>query len=204
MATSKEHRSSSRSDKRKEKIESGADTFGKKGPQFLTMTRADYNAYEYLCRQAEAKEWIEAVLGEKLPDADLYKSLADGIALGKLINLMYPGSIKTIAGPSSYAWKLRENIQKFLNVCQNRAKLEPFELFQVGDLFDKKNMPKVMATLQTLAEKAAKEGFQIKWHVKQHQQFSNSEIQEAKKLEGVNLWATPSKIDEVFSKFLNS
>jgi hypothetical protein len=57
---------------------------GRKGPQFLTMTRADFAAYEYLLRQREAKEWIESVTKEKVSDEDFWKGTADGIVLCKL------------------------------------------------------------------------------------------------------------------------
>ena len=56
---------------------------GRKGPQFLTMTRADFAAYEYLTRQSEAREWIETILNEKLEE-DFWRALADGIILCRL------------------------------------------------------------------------------------------------------------------------
>ena len=68
------------------------DDLGRKGPQFLTMTRADFAAYEYLLRQTEAKEWIESVLKEKLDD-DFWKAMADGTVLCKLTNAMWPNAI---------------------------------------------------------------------------------------------------------------
>lgn len=190
----------SKAEKKKAKEEKlGAETFGKKGQHFMTMTRADYRAYEYLCRQAEAKEWIEAVLGRTLPDPDLYKSLADGTILCELINTMYPGSVEFYSKPNSFAWKLRENVQKFIQACKTNGKMNEYELFRVDDLFDKKNMPKFLESLETLADKAAKDGFKIKWVKKENRQFSAFEIQEAKKLEGVNLWKSESskKLDLV-------
>lgn len=57
------------------------------------MSRAEYAAYEFLCRQAECKGWMEAVINETLPDKDLHKSLGDGIFLIKLVNTVWPGSI---------------------------------------------------------------------------------------------------------------
>src|SRR5690349_17125487 len=63
---------------------------GKKGPQFLTMTRADFAAYEYLLRQKEAKEWIELVTKEKFAEEDFWKLCADGIVLCKLGKLFHP------------------------------------------------------------------------------------------------------------------
>lgn len=34
----------------------------------------------------EAKQWIEDVLGERLPDGDLLEGLKDGVALCKYVN----------------------------------------------------------------------------------------------------------------------
>ncbi len=68
------------------------DDLGRKGPQFLTMGRAEFAAYEYLCRQTEAKEWIETIFQEKVDD-DFWKALADGVLLCKLSNVMWPNSI---------------------------------------------------------------------------------------------------------------
>src|SRR5436190_24188874 len=42
----------------------------------------------------EAREWIEAYLGETLPDDDLMDSLKDGTVLCRLLNVVTPGSTK--------------------------------------------------------------------------------------------------------------
>lgn len=168
----------------------GAEAFGRKGPQFLTMTRADFAAYEYLCRQAEAKEWIENVIGETLPDEDLWKSLGNGIVLCKLINCMWPGEIPRYHPADSFSFKLLENIELFLAACERHG-FPREDLFTPSDLFEKKNMPLVLTTLYKFAESAVKQGFQVKWKKRANLDFTPKQIQEAKKLEGVNLWEKP-------------
>jgi len=109
---------------------------GRKGPQFLTMGRADFAAYEYLCRQTEAKEWVEKILQEKI-DEDFWKATADGTILCRLANAMWPGCIPKFNGPNSYRFKLFENITMFLKACEDKG-LSPIELFQPTDLYEKK------------------------------------------------------------------
>jgi Ras GTPase-activating-like protein IQGAP2/3 len=167
----------------------GTDEFGRKGPQFLTMTRADFAAYEYLCRQAEAKEWIETILGKQLPDADLWKSLGNGVILCELANAIWPKEhpVNRIHPAGSFSFKLIENIDMFLNAISTHG-MPKTDLFTPTDLFEKKNMPFVLNTLYKLSHQIEKEGFTVHWNKQQNLDFSPKEIQEAKKLEGVNLW----------------
>jgi hypothetical protein len=76
-------------------------------------------------------------------------------------------------------------------------KITKEELFSPIDLFEKKNMPKVLNTLENLAENAAKQGFTIKWKKRTNLEFSPKEIQEAKKLEGVDLWSARKNLRHV-------
>lgn len=167
------------------------DGMGRRGPQFLTMTRADFAAYEYLVRQSEAKEWIEEIIQEKLPESDLANALHDGVVLCKLANTIWAGSVPKWNGPHSYPFLLIENINLFLQAVKasNLLSTNPFSPI---DLFEKKNMPHVLHTLFKLAESAERNGFKIKWKKRHNLEFTPKEIQEAKKLEGVNLWGNPS------------
>lgn len=58
-------------------------------------------------------EWIEAVIGEKLPPGPYEDVLRDGIVLCKLINKIAPGSVNKIQ-TSGGSFKLMENIQRFV------------------------------------------------------------------------------------------
>ena len=42
----------------------------------------------------EAREWIEAYIGEELPDEDFMDGLKDGTVLCRLLNVVKPGSTK--------------------------------------------------------------------------------------------------------------
>ena len=56
------------------------------------MARADLSAYNYLASQYEARQWIENSIGERLDD-DFWVAVADGTALCRLANKIWPNSI---------------------------------------------------------------------------------------------------------------
>jgi transgelin len=56
-------------------------------------------------------DWIEAVLGEKIPAQPYEDVLRDGIILCKMMNKIAPGSVNKIQ-TSGGSFKLMENIQR--------------------------------------------------------------------------------------------
>ena len=65
----------------------------------------------------EAKQWIESVLGTRLPGNDLLDGLKDGVALCKLVNLAIgPPGVKF--KQSNMPFVQMENISQFLRACQ--------------------------------------------------------------------------------------
>lgn len=63
-------------------------------------------------QDAEAQEWIEAILGAKFPPGQAYDDvLKDGTILCQLINKLAPGSIAKI-NTSGGQFKFMENITK--------------------------------------------------------------------------------------------
>lgn len=57
-------------------------------------------------------DWIEAVLGEKLPPGNYEDILKDGVILCKLINKLAPGSVKKIQAKGTN-FQLMENVQRY-------------------------------------------------------------------------------------------
>jgi len=104
-----------------------------------------------------AREWIEAVVGEKFPTDDYAEALHDGVLLCKLMNKLKPGSIgkiHTSGGPM----KLRENIGFFQNAARAYGVNES-ETFQAVDLFDKQNILQVTLCVSALNRLAQKQNF---------------------------------------------
>ena len=167
----------------------------------LTMTRRDQRALEFLCRQAEAKEWIEKVIGEKLVAEDIHTDLSSGIVLCKLANILWPGSISLnqVAPEDSFAFKLRENIGLYLSAARNNGRKEE-QLFGVEDLFEKKNLPRVLISLHHLATDLCKKGFRIAWPNRSEVVFEEKKaIQDAKKLSGLEAFDEKPKENETLT-----
>jgi hypothetical protein len=87
--------------------------------------------------QAEqmAKNWIEAVTGERLVGT-FAAALKDGQMLCKLMNRIKSGSIKKIE-TSALPFKQMENISNFLRACRAVEVME-YELFETVDLYEEK------------------------------------------------------------------
>ena len=63
--------------------------------------------------EREAKEWIEAVTGERFGNESFASKLKNGEVLCKLINSIQPGTIKKI-NTSTMPFKQMENITSYL------------------------------------------------------------------------------------------
>lgn len=63
-------------------------------------------------QEKEILDWIEAVTGEKLPNAPYEDVLKDGIVLCNLINKIAPGSVNKIQTKGTN-FQLMENVQRY-------------------------------------------------------------------------------------------
>ncbi|KAI8320483.1 hypothetical protein GQ54DRAFT_243378, partial [Martensiomyces pterosporus] len=96
-----------------------------------------------------AVKFIETVLGLQLDASTLRESLRDGVLLCRLINALHPGAIKRI-NTKTLPFTQMENIGNFLAAARKLG-LESTDLFQTVDLYEGKNMPRVIMTLLTIA-----------------------------------------------------
>lgn len=101
--------------------------------------------------EEQAREWIEAVTGEKFPMADFMGSLRNGVLLIKLANkALAPG--KTLKySESNLPFKQMENINSFLDVSQKILECPANDLFQTVDLYEAKNPLQVLNALFSFA-----------------------------------------------------
>lgn len=97
-------------------------------------------------KDAQAQEWIEALVGFKFPPGSAYEDvLRDGSVLCRLINKLAPGSVKKI-NESGADFKLMENINNFQKAIINYG-VPDIDVFQTVDLWERKDISQVTNTI---------------------------------------------------------
>ncbi|XP_074525645.1 ras GTPase-activating-like protein IQGAP2 [Halichoeres trimaculatus] len=117
-------------------------------------------AYEYLCHLEEAKRWMEACLDEDLPPTtELEEGLRNGVYLGKLSNFFAPKmvSVKRIYDRDQSRYKSRglhfrhtDNTVQWLRAMESVG-LPKIFYPETTDVYDRKNMPKVVYCIHALS-----------------------------------------------------
>lgn len=117
-------------------------------------------AYEYLCHLEEAKIWMEAVLKESLPPTtELEENLRNGVYLAKLGNFVSPdivplSRIYDIFQHRHKAFGLQfrhtDNINYWIKSLEAAGFPRTFHP-ETTDVYDKKNMPKVIYSIHALS-----------------------------------------------------
>lgn len=150
------------------KIDDGSsDADVRKTGQEMDLIRQRTIAYEYLCRLEEAKTWLEACLKEKLPPAtEFEESLRNGVYLAKLGNFISPESLPLnkifdidlkrykVLG---LQFKHTDNINQFLQILKKTELPVTFQP-ETTDIYDKKNMPRVIYCIHALSSHLFKLG----------------------------------------------
>ncbi|KAI0429930.1 hypothetical protein F5Y09DRAFT_243933 [Xylaria sp. FL1042] len=103
---------------------------------------------------AEARSWIEGILGSSLPSADLLEGLKDGVALCKLVNLATgPPGVKF--KQSAMPFVQMENISHFLRACQSPPlSLQEHDMFLTVDLYEQKDPAQVLQCIGAFSRAA--------------------------------------------------
>lgn len=124
-------------------------------------------AYEYLCRLEEAKKWMEGVIGETLPSSTEFEnSLSNGVYLCKLGMKLLPDEAqwKRVYDLDQNKYHLKgldfrhtDNINFFLN-CLPQLGLPKVFYPGVTDIFEKKNILKLIYCLHALSHLLCKKG----------------------------------------------
>ncbi|KAG7199806.1 hypothetical protein KM043_000468 [Ampulex compressa] len=117
-------------------------------------------AYEYLCHLEEAKKWMEACLEETLPPTtELEENLRNGVYLAKLARFMAPDELpyNRIYDPEQrrYAvaglqFRHTDNINHFLRSLKSMQLPLTFQP-ETTDVYDKKNMPRLIYCIHALS-----------------------------------------------------
>ncbi|PNJ56780.1 IQGAP3 isoform 4 [Pongo abelii] len=117
-------------------------------------------AYQYLCRLEEAKRWMEACLKEKLPSpVELEESLRNGVLLAKLGHCFAPSVVplKKIYDVEQLRYQATglhfrhtDNINFWLSAIAHIGLPSTF-FPETTDIYDKKNMPRVVYCIHALS-----------------------------------------------------
>ncbi|KAI8836593.1 hypothetical protein BC829DRAFT_447861 [Chytridium lagenaria] len=130
-----------------------------KDASWMDKERLQLQAYEYLCHIGEAKEWIEACIHEHIaPTTQLEEELRNGIILAKLARSFSPQSVKKIfEDKTKLQYKHSDNINYLLNAMKEVGLPQVF-FFELTDLYEKKNIPKVIYCIHALSHVLAAKG----------------------------------------------
>uniref|UniRef100_A0A8C4SY72 IQ motif containing GTPase activating protein 3 n=2 Tax=Erpetoichthys calabaricus TaxID=27687 RepID=A0A8C4SY72_ERPCA len=146
--------------RRQPKISSPVITDERLTAEEMDEQRAQSIAYQYLCRLEEAKRWMEACLNEELPaPTELEEGLRNGVLLAKLGNYFAPNvvPVKKIYDYEQARFKVSglhfrhtDNINYW-----RKAMVEiglPMIFYpETTDVYDKKNMPRVIYCIHALS-----------------------------------------------------
>ncbi|EAU29716.1 hypothetical protein ATEG_09525 [Aspergillus terreus NIH2624] len=145
---------------------------GKNGPAVARRTNASswaagnwmdkqrqfIQAYEYLCHIGEAKEWIEEVIQKQIPPiVQLEEALRDGVTLAEVVQAMYPDRPLRIFRHPKLQYRHSDNIALFFRFLDDVELPELFR-FELIDLYEKKNLPKVIHCVHALSWLLFKKG----------------------------------------------
>ena len=127
--------------------------------QWAKRGRDDVQAYEYLCHCSEAQQWMERVIGEPLGGdiANMGEEMRNGIALAKLAKAFEPACVPRIFVHPRLQYRHTDNINYFFQFV-DKIRLPACFRFELTDVYEKKNFPKVVYCLHALSHFMAHHG----------------------------------------------
>ncbi|KAF4542079.1 IQ motif EF-hand binding site [Lasiodiplodia theobromae] len=171
------------------KLQRGMSTRGKKVQSgwatrtWMDQQRQFLQAYEYLCHIGEAKEWIEDIIDKPIPPiVQLEEALRDGVTLAEIVQALNPEKPIRIFRHPKLQFRHSDNIALFFRFLHDQELPELFR-FELVDLYEKKNIPKVIYCIHALSWLLFRKGvvdFRIGNLVGQLQ-FEDHELEEMQK-----------------------
>lgn len=153
------------------------------GRNWMDQQRKFLQAYEYLCHIGEAKEWIEDVIHKTIPPiVQLEEALRDGVTLAEVVQALQPSQRFKVFRNPKLQFRHSDNIALFFRFV-NQVQLPELFQFELVDLYDKKNIPKVIYCIHALSYLLYKNGmldFRIGNLVGQLQ-FEHHELEETQR-----------------------
>ncbi|KAK2606404.1 iqgap-related protein [Conoideocrella luteorostrata] len=121
------------------------------GRNWMDKQRQFLQAYEYLCHIGEAKEWIEDVTQKSLPPiAELEEALRDGVTLASVVEALNPDKRFRMFHHPKLQFRHSDNIAIFFRYL-DEVELPDLFRFELIDLYEKKNIPKVIYCIHALS-----------------------------------------------------
>ncbi|KAG6817391.1 hypothetical protein H0H87_009035 [Tephrocybe sp. NHM501043] len=130
------------------------------GSSWADTQRHLIHAYEYLCHVGEAQQWIEGCLGEELEFGvvEMEEGLRNGVVLAKLVRTFQgEGAVRKIYEAPKLDFRHSDNINYFFIFVRQVGLPEGF-IFELTDLYEKKNLPKVIYCIHALSHLLARRG----------------------------------------------
>ena len=153
------------------------------GRNWMDAQRQFLQAYEYLCHIGEAKEWIEDVIHKPIPPiVQLEQALRDGVTLAEVVQALQPDRTFRIFRHERLQYRHSDNIAIFFRFLAE-VELPDLFRFELIDLYERKNIPKVIYCIHALSwllYKNGTVGFRIGNLVGQLQ-FEHHELEEVQK-----------------------
>ncbi|EIJ89479.1 Ras GTPase-activating-like protein IQGAP2/3 [Nematocida parisii] len=126
----------------------------------MDVQRKRNKVYEYLCRMQEAREWMENMIQEEIPE-EFEDALKDGVYLARLVKLFNPGLVGKIFIDPVLQYRHTDNINVFFEFIKSVG-LPVVFLFDLVDLYEQKNIPKVIYCVLALAHYLSKKKIAVK------------------------------------------
>lgn len=139
--------------KRTDSLRQGAKprSYGFGERNWMDKQRQFLQAYEYLCHIGEAKEWIEDIIHQPIPPiVELEEALRNGVTLAEVVQAFHPDQQLRIFRNPKLQFKHSDNIVLFFRFLEDVGLPELFR-FELIDLYEKKNIPKVIYCIHALS-----------------------------------------------------
>lgn len=128
-----------------------AKSYGWGERNWMDKQRQFLQAYEYLCHIGEAKEWIEDIINKPIPPiVQLEEGLRDGVTLAEIVQAFHPDQTLRIFRNPRLQFKHSDNIVLFFRFLEDVGLPDLFR-FELIDLYEKKNIPKVIYCIHALS-----------------------------------------------------
>ncbi|TBT98984.1 Ras GTPase-activating-like protein, partial [Hamiltosporidium magnivora] len=114
----------------------------------MDIEREQNHVYEYMCHFEEAKLWLSAVINKMVQNFE--SELPKGIILAEVGKILEPEIVKKIFLDETLQYRHTDNINFFLQAVLKQG-LPKIFLFEVFDLYERRNIPRVIYCIHALA-----------------------------------------------------